>query len=245
MRLLYCMVWWSRHRFAFCRYVFVDTPGQIEVFNWSSSGSIITQLLSSTFPTCVVFVLDTPRCVLFQGNLLAADIAPRWLHSSSVGVFGVSHGEASLFNNYSCQIFRVSTVPLLLHAFFSDLFHQHPNRHACVSISLVWCQEVIKTSASLKLYSSVMSSQKSSPRRFGVFRLLLCIRIHFLWFLSTHLLHVFTCLCSVLIETQIQLPSCRTWCTPSVSCTKRGCRSCTFVSFKDRTLAFGYVSPAK
>lgn len=43
-------------------FVFVDTPGQIEVFTWSASGQLITEALSATFPTCVVFVADTPRC---------------------------------------------------------------------------------------------------------------------------------------------------------------------------------------
>jgi len=44
------------------RYIFVDTPGQIEIFTWSASGSLITESLASTFPTVVAFVLDTPRC---------------------------------------------------------------------------------------------------------------------------------------------------------------------------------------
>ncbi|CAN0416216.1 unnamed protein product, partial [Ectocarpus sp. 13 AM-2016] len=33
------------------RYVFIDTPGQIEVFTWSASGQIITETLASAFPT--------------------------------------------------------------------------------------------------------------------------------------------------------------------------------------------------
>lgn len=31
--------------------VIIDTPGQIEVFTWSASGSIITETLASTLPT--------------------------------------------------------------------------------------------------------------------------------------------------------------------------------------------------
>jgi GTPase SAR1 family protein len=42
-------------------YIFCDTPGQIEVFTWSASGSIITQMLSATFPTCILYIVDTPR----------------------------------------------------------------------------------------------------------------------------------------------------------------------------------------
>ena len=44
-------------------YVFVDTPGQIEVFTWSASGQLITEAFAATFPTCVLFVGDTARCV--------------------------------------------------------------------------------------------------------------------------------------------------------------------------------------
>lgn len=57
------------------KYIFVDTPGQIEVFNWSASGTIITDTLASTFPTNFVYVLDTPRCVspnTFMSNMLYA-----------------------------------------------------------------------------------------------------------------------------------------------------------------------------
>ncbi len=35
-------------------FVVVDTPGQIEVFTWSASGSIITDSMAVTFPTCVL-----------------------------------------------------------------------------------------------------------------------------------------------------------------------------------------------
>ena len=42
-------------------YILVDTPGQIEAFTWSASGSIITAALASSFPTVLAFVVDTPR----------------------------------------------------------------------------------------------------------------------------------------------------------------------------------------
>ena len=41
----------------------MDTPGQIEVFTWSASGQIIMETLASSFPTVLVYVIDTPRCV--------------------------------------------------------------------------------------------------------------------------------------------------------------------------------------
>ena len=56
-------------------YVMIDTPGQIEVFNWSASGTIISESLATTFPTCLLFVVDTPRCKspsTFMSNMLYA-----------------------------------------------------------------------------------------------------------------------------------------------------------------------------
>jgi GTPase Era involved in 16S rRNA processing len=57
-------------------YILVDTPGQIEAFTWSASGTIITSALSSAFPTVLAFVVDTPRCVAslntFMSNMLYA-----------------------------------------------------------------------------------------------------------------------------------------------------------------------------
>jgi GTPase SAR1 family protein len=56
-------------------YVLVDTPGQIEIFTWSASGSIITDSIASTYPTVVLYVIDTPRSVspvTFMSNMLYA-----------------------------------------------------------------------------------------------------------------------------------------------------------------------------
>ena len=57
------------------QYVFADTPGQIEIFTWSASGSIVTEALATEFPTVVLFVVDTPRCAApqtFMSNMLQA-----------------------------------------------------------------------------------------------------------------------------------------------------------------------------
>lgn len=57
------------------KYVFVDTPGQIEVFTWSASGTVITQSLASTYRTVVIYVVDTPRSsnpTTFMSNMLYA-----------------------------------------------------------------------------------------------------------------------------------------------------------------------------
>ncbi|KAK7792753.1 hypothetical protein R5R35_007071 [Gryllus longicercus] len=56
-------------------YSILDTPGQIEVFTWSASGSVITEALASTFPTVVVYVMDAVRSVnptTFMSNMLYA-----------------------------------------------------------------------------------------------------------------------------------------------------------------------------
>jgi len=55
------------------KYIIVDTPGQIEVFTWSASGNLITDMLVSSFPTVLLYAIDTPRCkspVTFMSNML-------------------------------------------------------------------------------------------------------------------------------------------------------------------------------
>jgi len=57
------------------KYALVDTPGQIEIFTWSASGSIITETMASSYPTVVVYVVDTPRTAnptTFMSNMLYA-----------------------------------------------------------------------------------------------------------------------------------------------------------------------------
>jgi len=56
-------------------YVIFDTPGQIEVFTWSASGAIISEALASSYPTVLVYVMDTPRStntITFMSNMLYA-----------------------------------------------------------------------------------------------------------------------------------------------------------------------------
>ncbi|EME26312.1 nucleotide binding protein [Galdieria sulphuraria] len=53
----------------------VDTPGQVEVFTWSSSGSIIAESIASSFPTILLYVVDTPRAtkpLTFVSNMIYA-----------------------------------------------------------------------------------------------------------------------------------------------------------------------------
>ncbi|RXW21411.1 hypothetical protein EST38_g4421 [Candolleomyces aberdarensis] len=56
-------------------HVILDTPGQIEIFTWSASGSIITDAIASSLPTVVAYVIDTPRTTApatFMSNMLYA-----------------------------------------------------------------------------------------------------------------------------------------------------------------------------
>ncbi|XP_041976101.1 GPN-loop GTPase 1 [Aricia agestis] len=57
------------------KYCILDTPGQIEVFTWSASGTIITETLASSCPSVIVYVMDTVRSVspvTFMSNMLYA-----------------------------------------------------------------------------------------------------------------------------------------------------------------------------
>jgi len=56
-------------------HVIIDTPGQIEVFTWSASGTIITETLASTTPTVILYVMDVAKCtspVTFMSNMMYA-----------------------------------------------------------------------------------------------------------------------------------------------------------------------------
>lgn len=55
--------------------IIVDTPGQIEVFVWSASGTILLESLASSFPTVIAYIIDTPRTTstsTFMSNMLYA-----------------------------------------------------------------------------------------------------------------------------------------------------------------------------
>ena len=56
-------------------YIVIDTPGQIEVFSMSASGQVITESLACSFPTVIVYVVDTVRVEnpnTFMSNMLYA-----------------------------------------------------------------------------------------------------------------------------------------------------------------------------
>ncbi|KAK4244495.1 hypothetical protein C7999DRAFT_43853 [Corynascus novoguineensis] len=57
------------------KHILVDTPGQIEAFVWSASGSILLDSLASSFPTVLAYIVDTPRASstsTFMSNMLYA-----------------------------------------------------------------------------------------------------------------------------------------------------------------------------
>ncbi|KLU81169.1 ATPase NPA3 [Magnaporthiopsis poae ATCC 64411] len=56
-------------------HILVDTPGQIEAFVWSASGTILLESLASSFPTVIAYIVDTPRTrstSTFMSNMLYA-----------------------------------------------------------------------------------------------------------------------------------------------------------------------------
>jgi len=57
-------------------FIIVDTPGQIEIFTWSASGSIVTESISRRFETFLFYILDTSRSnnnpQIFVSNMLQA-----------------------------------------------------------------------------------------------------------------------------------------------------------------------------
>ncbi|MBW0521989.1 hypothetical protein O181_061704 [Austropuccinia psidii MF-1] len=56
-------------------YIIMDTPGQIEIFTWSASGTIITDAVASSVPSVVAYIIDTPRTTspaTFMSNMLYA-----------------------------------------------------------------------------------------------------------------------------------------------------------------------------
>lgn len=56
-------------------HIILDTPGQIEIFTWSASGTIITDALATAMPTVVAYIIDTPRTLApatFMSNMLYA-----------------------------------------------------------------------------------------------------------------------------------------------------------------------------
>ena len=124
------------------KYVLVDTPGQIEIFTWSASGGIITELLASSFATVVCFVVDTPRCAeptVFMSNMLYAlsilykaklpmllafnktDVTPHQFAVEWMGDFEAFHEALESDGSYQASLSR--SMCLVLEEFYSGLKH--------------------------------------------------------------------------------------------------------------------------
>uniref|UniRef100_A0AC35TYC8 GPN-loop GTPase n=1 Tax=Rhabditophanes sp. KR3021 TaxID=114890 RepID=A0AC35TYC8_9BILA len=64
-----------KERSKMVNHIVIDTPGQIEAFTWSASGTIITDSLASSHPTMIAYVIDSARAVnptTFMSNMLYA-----------------------------------------------------------------------------------------------------------------------------------------------------------------------------
>jgi GTPase SAR1 family protein len=105
------------------RYVFLDTPGQIEVFTWSASGTIITESFASTFPTIFIYIVDTPRCTnptTFMSNMLYAcrSLAFSWSYQHThifKTIFFILLTHCVLLNIFSTfSILYKTKLPLLV-----------------------------------------------------------------------------------------------------------------------------------
>ena len=56
-------------------FIVIDTPGQIEIFTWSASGTVVTEAFSGRFKTYVFYILDIARAnnpQVFISNMLQA-----------------------------------------------------------------------------------------------------------------------------------------------------------------------------
>uniref|UniRef100_A0A0K0EKL2 GPN-loop GTPase n=1 Tax=Strongyloides stercoralis TaxID=6248 RepID=A0A0K0EKL2_STRER len=64
-----------KERSSMVDHIVIDTPGQIEAFTWSASGSIITDSLASSHPTMIAYIVDSARATnptTFMSNMLYA-----------------------------------------------------------------------------------------------------------------------------------------------------------------------------
>lgn len=123
-------------------YILVDTPGQIEIFTWSASGGIITELLASSFATVVCYVVDTPRCAappVFMSNMLyalsilykaklpmllafnKADVADPAFAVEWMTDFEAFHAALEADSSYQASLSR--SMCLVLDEFYSGLKH--------------------------------------------------------------------------------------------------------------------------
>lgn len=99
--------------------IVVDTPGQIECFTWSASGSILLECFASAFPTVVLYVSDLPRCTKPRTFVSSMLYAVSVLYRTRYGVLAPrSRGGCPSFSFYFFPLVlpppRPGRLPLLV-----------------------------------------------------------------------------------------------------------------------------------
>ncbi|CAK5077017.1 unnamed protein product [Meloidogyne enterolobii] len=113
--------------------IILDTPGQIEVFTWSVSGSIITGSLADKYPTIIAYVVDSARSTnprTFMSNMLYAcsilyvnpEFAVEWMGDFEKFSDSLDDSESC----YANDLTRSLSIVL-------DSFYQNLNWVACSS----------------------------------------------------------------------------------------------------------------
>lgn len=123
----------------------VDTPGQIECFVWSASGSIITEAFATESPTVIAYIVDTPRCrspSTFMSNMLYAcsilyktklpmvivfnktdvqdaEFATEWMKDFEAFQAALKADDSEEGNGYMSSL--VNSMSLMLEEFYSTL----------------------------------------------------------------------------------------------------------------------------
>lgn len=144
--------------------VLVDTPGQIEIFTWSASGTIISESLAATYPSMILYVVDTPRTtnpVTFMSNMMyvarddSACAGPVWvcrsgLTGSDLTVLGLCLCVCACVCRYATSIAYKSKLPFLLVFNKTDVTSHE--------FATTWMNDFDAFSAALKSDDSYMSS---------------------------------------------------------------------------------------
>ncbi len=117
-------------------FVFLDTPGQIEVFTWSASGQLISGSLATAMPVVILYAIDTVRsrnATTLVSNLLYATSVMYRLRLPIVLVFTKTD--------------LVSSAELLEwmgdHDKFSDAIREDPRYMASMATSLSGMLETV------------------------------------------------------------------------------------------------------
>ncbi|KAE8303649.1 ATP-binding protein [Giardia duodenalis] len=113
----------------------VDTPGQIEVFTWSSSGEIVSKFFGSAYPTILLYIVDSERClnpITFVASMLYCCSIMERLELPVIIVFNKSDliapslsVEPDTFNRWAPWVYMRNNVALS--EAFSDFQERNVN----------------------------------------------------------------------------------------------------------------------